>query len=202
LVIDETFSLPCNVSLVPIKVEDASEDFVRFGGGRLVIPTAIRISGFDMGDGPDVDLDVSVKNGRLVVDELRARPNAKNGIPVTAESLRVVRVRYVMREAVKCVWRATEEGPDGEIVHLPARTQLFSSEDRDFIREHGLTNRTLRTVADLYRAGLLTGTQPTKLIEQWLDQPRSTVGRWIAAARERGYLGETEGQGKAGEVQG
>jgi transposase len=28
--------------------------------------------------------------------------------------------------------------------------------------------------------------------------PRSTAGRWIAAAREAGYLGPSEGMGKAG----
>jgi hypothetical protein len=182
-----------------IDPQNASDDFVRVCGGRLLVARAIRISATDMGDGPDVELDLSLKNGRLVVEELRARPNA-NGIAVTTESLRAVRVAELMRFAVNLVWRAIEDGPDGEIVHRPARTQLFSKVDLDYVTEHGLTDRTLRLVADVYRAGYLTGNQPTKLVETWLEQPRSTVIRWIAAARERGYLGESEGPGKAGEA--
>ena len=40
--------------------------------------------------------------------------------------------------------------------------------------------------------------KPDKGIEEMLKLPRSTAGRWIAAAREAGYLGHSEGMGKAG----
>jgi hypothetical protein len=39
---------------------------------------------------------------------------------------------------------------------------------------------------------------PTKGVEEMLKLTRSTAGRWIAAAREAGYLGPSEGMGKAG----
>lgn len=35
-------------------------------------------------------------------------------------------------------------------------------------------------------------------VQESLQLPRSTAGRWIAAAREAGYLGPSEGMGKAG----
>jgi hypothetical protein len=66
------------------------------------------------------------------------------------------------------------------------------------LSEEGPTDRTLRWTAHLYRYGLAIEYNPTKSVEESLGVPRSTAGRWIAKARERGYLEPAEGQGRAG----
>ena len=66
------------------------------------------------------------------------------------------------------------------------------------LRENGPTTETLEWVAYLYRLGLLRGDPPTKLVEQAIAIPRSTAGRWVAAARAAGLLGQSEGAGKVG----
>jgi len=62
----------------------------------------------------------------------------------------------------------------------------------------GPTDESLWWVAYVYRLALVAGEPPTKTVEQALELPRSTAGRWIAAARQRHLLGESEGAGKAG----
>jgi hypothetical protein len=66
------------------------------------------------------------------------------------------------------------------------------------LSEEGPTDRVLQWVAHLYRLGLAIEYNPTKAVEEILKVPRSTAGRWIARARERGYLEPAEGQGRAG----
>jgi|GEM_PF-1660878 len=66
------------------------------------------------------------------------------------------------------------------------------------LSEEGPSDRVLLWVAHLYRLGLAIDYNPTKAVEENLKVPRSTAGRWIARARERGYLEPAEGQGRAG----
>ena len=68
----------------------------------------------------------------------------------------------------------------------------------DHVAEHGPTDLALRWTAHFYRYGYPVSYIPTKGVEEMLKLPRSTAGRWIAAAREAGYLGHSEGMGKAG----
>ena len=60
------------------------------------------------------------------------------------------------------------------------------------------TSRAMKWTAHLYRFGFAVGSNPTKTVQEGLGLPRSTVGRWIAKARQAGYLGRSEGVGKAG----
>lgn len=60
------------------------------------------------------------------------------------------------------------------------------------------TSRALKWTAHLYRFGFAVGSNPTKTVQEELGLPRSTVGRWIAKARQAGYLAPSEGVGKAG----
>jgi len=68
----------------------------------------------------------------------------------------------------------------------------------DDVAEHGPTDRALRWTAHFYRYGYAVSYNPTKGVEEMLKLPRSTAGRWIAAAREACNLGPSEGMGKAG----
>ncbi len=59
------------------------------------------------------------------------------------------------------------------------------------ITGRGPTDEALRFVALAYRLAYALGEAPTKGVMERLKLPRSTAGRWVMRARERGYLGPT-----------
>ncbi len=159
------------------------------------MPALVTVVAYDPEDGPYVEVDVTAENGRLVATEIRMRPGAE---PVTTESIRKVQVANLVKWAAGTVQRVerVSSEPEPEMVTVPAGV---SDADVAYVKEHGLTDRTLQVVAHTYRMALLMGNSPTKQVEEWLEQPRSTVGRWVSAARKKGYLGPAEGPGRAGE---
>ena len=157
------------------------------------MPELVTVLAYDMDAGPDVEVSVVAENGRLVASEVRLSRGG-DGKPVTTESIRLVQVAHLVQWAARHVERVVSATGKGMVTD-PAGV---SDEDVEYVREHGLSDRTLQIVAHAYRMGLLMGNSPTKQVEEWLEQPRSTVGRWIAAAREQNYLGESEGPGRAG----
>jgi hypothetical protein len=62
-----------------------------------------------------------------------------------------------------------------------------------------LTDENLRQVAELYRAALKRGDAPTQTVADGMNVARSTAARWVAKARESGFLGPAI-RGRAGEV--
>jgi len=60
----------------------------------------------------------------------------------------------------------------------------------------GPTDRVLRWTAHVYKYGLAVGFGPTETVQEMLDVPRSTAGRWIALARKARYLPASQ-KGKA-----
>jgi hypothetical protein len=60
------------------------------------------------------------------------------------------------------------------------------------VAKEGPTDRALRWVAHIYRYGLAIGYKPTKAVAEAVGLSRPTAGRWIAAAREKGFLGPAE----------
>lgn len=66
--------------------------------------------------------------------------------------------------------------------HVVARA--FASE--------GPTDDALRHMAHVYRVHMLIGEAPTKGVQEAFGLPRSTATRWLAKARERGFLGADE----------
>jgi hypothetical protein len=92
---------------------------------------------------------------------------------------------------------ALEDRPIRELPN-PDNIEPWGWKAPEGLSEEGPTDRVLRWTAHLYRYGLAIEYNPTKAVEESLGVPRSTVGRWIAKARERGYLEPAEGQGRAG----
>lgn len=54
----------------------------------------------------------------------------------------------------------------------------------------GPSDELLHFIAVSYRIAHLAGQPPTEYVRQRLGVPRATLGRWIARAREKGFLGE------------
>ena len=142
----------------------------------------------------EVSVTPAVEDGRLIATEVVIRRTA-GGPPVTGESLRSLPIARLTREAAA----------DSHLAAAPtlAAPELAKYEQQmpagDFgalVRGLGPRPNVLDFVAYVYRDALLTGAPPTKTIQDRLGVPRSTVGRWVALARQAGYLGEAQGQGR------
>jgi hypothetical protein len=124
---------------------------------------------------------------RYVCTELRARE-------ITTELLRYVKIADWVGMALLMPdfeGRAIHElpNPDGREPWGLAAPEGASKRPNE---------RALTWVQHLYRYGLAVSYKPTRAVEEGLKLPRSTASRWIAMAREAGYLGPSEGPGKAG----
>jgi hypothetical protein len=142
----------------------------------------------------DIRLDIRFdsQHGRYVCQEFRAVPGT--GL-VTTDALRRVTI-------ADWIWRSLLADDDGQpvirAIENPDGQEPWGLTEPDDVTVYGPTDRALQWTAHFYRLGYAVAHNPTKLVEQALGLPRSTVGRWIAAAREAGYLGPSEGVGKAG----
>jgi hypothetical protein len=72
--------------------------------------------------------------------------------------------------------------------------------DAKEIAKEGPTDLTLSLVASIYRLAYVTDDPPAKTVHGLMGIPRSTAGRWIMAARQKGFLGPAEPR-KAGEAE-
>jgi hypothetical protein len=92
----------------------------------------------------------------------------------------------------------SDEGPVIRDLENPDDREPWGKTAPDDVAEQGATDRrALRWRAHFYCYGYAVSYNPTKGVEEMLKLPRSTAGRWIAAASEVGYLGPFEGMGKA-----
>jgi hypothetical protein len=120
------------------------------------------------------------------------------GRPVTTEVLRQARTGdWINMALMKTTVLDAEQQPIREVANPDGR-EPWGLTPPDGITAGGPTDRALQWVAHVYRYGYAVSFNPTKAVQETLKLPRSTAGRWIAAAREAGYLGPSEGMGKAG----
>lgn len=165
----------------------------------LVAKSPVRFSVEDV-NGYDVVLDVdavpmsAARSGRFVCRQLTVSQR-EGGPPVTSEAVRSIPVARLTKEAgARHVW--SFDSSEGGINILSKRALTDEMVQR--FKATGPTDESLWWVAYVYRLALVAGEPPTKTVEQALELPRSTTGRWIAAARQRNFLGDSEGAGKAG----
>jgi hypothetical protein len=144
-------------------------------------------------NGYAVEVDVVPEAGRLVAQAVRVT-NLPGGPAVTGEAIRSVPVAMLTKLAARHLMQFTEH--EGYTEWEPGLTLDSATVAR--LRENGPRTETLEAVTYLYRLALLVGDPPTKVVETVLGVPRSTAGRWVAAARKHGLLGPSEGSGKAG----
>lgn len=143
----------------------------------------------------DVEVEIGAHNGRLVARELRVRQIA-GGPPVTVEGIRALPVARLVRLAGSDLQRADTDGSDSS-AWLDTANKPSKAEAKQMVAD-GPTDRTLQLVAYLYRWSNAVGDPPVKTLENYLELSRSKTSRWITLARERGFLGPADGQGRAG----
>jgi hypothetical protein len=143
----------------------------------------------------DIQLDIRFdpRQRRYVCHEVRATSNT--GAAVTTEVLRDLQIAHWI---VLALLTDSDEGPVIRELENPDGREPWGKTAPDGVVEHGPTDRALRWTAHFYRYGYAVSYNPTKGVEEMLKLPRSTAGRWIAAARKAGHLGPSEGMGKAG----
>ncbi len=143
--------------------------------------------------GHDVEVRVVVADGRLSAREVVVR-QVEGGPPVTTEDLRQVPVATLVQYAVGHIQRIHAVREHEVVLHgQPAHEAEFQR-----AKQQGMTEETLQLVARTYRIAHLMGKAPTRMVEEWFELPRSTAGRWVAAARKKGYLEPAAGPGKTG----
>lgn len=153
------------------------EDVGRELGDGLKLPTTVTVTSTDVG-GYDVELHAEYDQdaGRYVARSAEVR--AGDGAEVTGEALRSIPVATILR--------------DGVMSALQATVLLNGERPPADAGKAGPTAETLRWVARIYRLALLLGDAPTQAVAAGLSIPRSTAGRWVTRARDRGLLTVTD----------
>lgn len=160
-------------------------------GPGLVILSPVQVKLCDL-NGLDVTVRVEPQNGRLVATELNVEQR-DGGPAVTVERIRSLPIAFMVREAAVHL-SEVEPREDGvfEITSREVTPELVAE-----LVSEGPTDRTLGTVAYIYRYANAIGVPPAKLVDTTFQLSRSKGGRWIALARQRGFLGPAEVPGKA-----
>lgn len=122
------------------------------------------------------------ESGRYESDEVTVQ---RRGVEVTGDVLRYVHVAGILRQGAASVVLKPFE-------HLPAP-------DARALAAQGPAAETLYWVSRWYRLALLLGDPPTQRVASTLGIPRSTAGRWVTRARDRGLLTVQDPRGGRGE---
>jgi hypothetical protein len=127
----------------------------------------------------DLDFEAVFEAGRFVVDRLSVHRRA-DGPPVTTEGLREIPVGGLLRAAVELNVQYVDQ------TGVAGKTTSWLEVQR---RDSKPTDLELEIVAGAYRAAYAAGAPPTKAVMDKLGVTRSTAGRRIRMARDRGLLG-------------
>jgi len=177
------------------------EEFESFGDG-LFVPRRFWGDWFGLPQ-PDVRvvLEIALEHGRLAckmahvrcgdlgeVDTSTMRAlNLSGLVDATAAAASFVRTESGQYE----IWAKQDEDD------VSAWKQKVSRTPR---RGKAISDEELKRVAEIYRAALLRREPPTKAVALEMPCARSTAGKWVVMARERGFLNSAPPRGHGGEV--
>lgn len=145
------------------------------------IPARVTITSDETGHTVEIVAEYRADSGRYEAERVTVRRGTADD-EVTGESLRLVAVAGIMRQGI--VRALFEDRP--YLAPVPAEVDVSKT---------GPTDETLSMVAELYSLALLLGDGPTQRVAEALRIPRSTAGRWVTRARDRGLLTVTDPRG-------
>lgn len=135
-------------------------------------------------DDVTVEVEVDMVDGRLGCTRIVATAGSLSG-----DVLRRLPIAEVVRDAGRS-WAVETSTTKGV-------TRTEPLEPPQDYPATGPTPGALRYVAQVYRLAHFLGEPPTRAVEQ-TGLSRPTAGRWVARARDAGFLDPVEGPGKAG----
>ena len=133
---------------------------------------------------------------RYVCTEFTVRrdPDADEGRGyVTTEAIRAVTLGHLVAISLLNLpdLQVTRELPN------PDNIEPWGWSPPDGLSKEGPTDRALQWVAHLYHLGMALSQNPAKVVEDNLKLSHGTASRWVRLARQKGYLGPSEGPGRA-----
>jgi hypothetical protein len=156
-----------------------------YGSEGLYLLTRYAVE-VDDPDSPVIsEVHVEVIDGKPECVELRCRPRP-GGVPVSSEALRSVPLRRYLRESTRLYSERVEFHGDVEF-----HSSTGSGDELLLIRaakqqpRHEMTDEFLGEVAAVYSE---SETKPTAAVVARFHVSRPTASRWVALARERGFL--------------
>jgi hypothetical protein len=157
-------------------------EFSRLLPGVKVAPRFTATFERDRDDDPPYEGEFTAEfvDGRYEVAELTCR-RVEDGEPITGEGLRRLPIGYMLALA------ASNYILEGRRIEGASEWTPFMGASPGDAKD-GPTDDALRRVAIVYQLNLACGLAPTRAVEVTFELPRSTAGRWIAMARERGFL--------------
>jgi hypothetical protein len=176
-----------------------------FGNG-LALRQPLVIPVTDTGGGHLCDVDIGIVGGKPGCVAIRAREKA-----LTVTMLRnLPQLSTLVEKAARANVVRVVRTEDGEFVGEmyvdkapPSFDRLRSELDaelRPTRRKRTLTDGFLQDVAEAYREAVQAGVSTQSAIQgRWLTSA-TNARRWVALARERGFLGPAPAERKAGEA--
>jgi hypothetical protein len=158
------------------------------------IRTASRIGG---GVGVEMRIEYDDDQRRYVCTEFVARrtSDASEGRGfVTSETLRELAIAELIATHLYMLRHLGLEGIR-ELPNPDGAEPWGWEPPKDLIKE-GPTDRALQWVAHLYHFGMAISMKPAKVVEDTLGLSHGTAARWVRLARQKGFLGPSEGPGR------
>ncbi len=181
---------------------DVDHGWIVFRDG-VVLPRAFDATIEQVGEPLRATLRVEIDDsGGATCRRLTLEP--VDGSALTTTATRNVRVSELLRAAVNAAHTRFVPRPDGSLeprMMSLADVERFQQDFPSVDRRRGKTPMSrpeLERIAEIYREALRSGLPPTATVAERQQVARSTAGRWIAAARKAGILGQAIPR-KAGE---
>jgi hypothetical protein len=167
-------------------------------GPRTVTTDVIRTwSRAGGGVAVELRIDYDDDERRYVCTEFRMyrSPDASEGKGfVTTETLRQGTVSDWLRLTLNV---PLDNGHLFRELPTPGNVEPWGWKPPKGLAKEGPTDRALQWAAQLYRYGMAVHMNPAKVVEETLKLSHGTAARWIRQARQKGYLGPSEGPGRA-----
>lgn len=134
-----------------------------------------------------VVMDIDLVDGML--QPTKVEVVGRHGHPVTGTTLRQVPVKGMASNLIQNAIAKREEAGGVTKISSGGNSPIHLDEaEKARLRNQGPVEESLRTVANFYEFGRVTGYPPAKFVEDNLGMPRTTVSKWIRRAREAGFL--------------
>jgi Family of unknown function (DUF6214) len=155
------------------------------------------------------DLFIEVRNREAICTFIALRLTDPDGAPIRKEDLRAVPLGEWIKVAVAGTAVSREAEPTTIPLGATKSTEIMAAMSRQDVDalfaglqagdRKRITDDVLQEVARVYREAVAAGEPPTVAVQRHMGRSRSTAGRLVMQARQRGFLGRARAR-MAGEL--